>query len=296
MSERLISQVYIGSIMLSGIIVMSGLNIPLPLAIILFLLAIGFIGIPHGALDFFLAKRLIYQPTLQWQLGFLGVYSLVAVLSVFIWLYYPSVGLSSFLIISIYHFSSDWIEKVSRRLSIVLSTIVLSGPAVIYGEKLQQIFVYLLISPENAMVIVQVLKVSAFTSVCMLTLLLKEYSQLVKDSPWFSVESILLILSAFLLPPLVHFTLYFCLLHSIKHWMAVSKKTGLNTKKLLGISFPIVATTFVLALFFWLILSPSILEQGIYKMVFIGLFGLTVAHMLVIHLWNRQSVVSETRL
>ena len=105
---------------------------------------------------------------------------------------------------------------------------------------------------------------------------------------WQITEWLTLILSSLILSPLIHFGLYFCLLHSPKHLRDVGMKLRVSVKRAIVISLPFVILTIVLAAGLYELFGSSRLSTDLLRWIFIGLFGLTISHMLLIHLWHRS--------
>ena len=258
-----------------------------------FLLAISVLGIPHGALDFFIAKRMMRPPSLKKQAGFLLGYLLITLMSIIFWVYFPAVALAIFLAMSAYHFSTDWQRQLPKVSAMAMACIVLFAPSLHSADAIRSIFSVLLLSDEPIGLLLKVMQIFAVLGFVILFLNAKAIVELSKDNHWSGIEIVALLVSAMILPPLLHFTLYFCLLHSLKHWKEVALQTQLNHSKLIVIAIPICLATFAgAALMFGLFIKQPF-EEGVLQLVFIGLFGLTVAHMLLIDQWySRRAIPS----
>ena len=102
----------------------------------------------------------------------------------------------------------------------------------------------------------------------------------------------LIILNLFL-SPILAFTLYFCFLHSIRHSISLifeldkSFKSGL--RKFIKKAIPLTIITgviFLLAIFF--LNNFYMLDEAIYKVIFIGLASLTFPHILLEYLLEKN--------
>ena len=107
-----------------------------------------------------------------------------------------------------------------------------------------------------------------------------------------SVSLIILILLAFLIPPLLTFALYFCFWHSRGHILRVWQRVKINERR------SHIIETVGYTIFTWLILASGLwlldgsLNESIIQMVFIGLAALTVPHMILVDFWaNRRKVL-----
>jgi Brp/Blh family beta-carotene 15,15'-monooxygenase len=102
----------------------------------------------------------------------------------------------------------------------------------------------------------------------------------------------LIILNLFL-TPILAFTLYFCFLHSIRHSITLifeldkSFKSGL--KKFVNKAIPLTFITGVIFLIAVHLLNNFfMLDEAIYKVIFIGLAALTFPHILLEYLLEKN--------
>ena len=102
----------------------------------------------------------------------------------------------------------------------------------------------------------------------------------------------LIILNLFL-SPILAFTLYFCFLHSIRHSITLifeldrSFKPGL--KKFIIKAIPLTFITAVIFLFaIYFLNNIYMLDEAIYKVIFIGLASLTFPHILLEYLLEKN--------
>jgi Brp/Blh family beta-carotene 15,15'-monooxygenase len=107
-------------------------------------------------------------------------------------------------------------------------------------------------------------------------------------SIWRVVEYTALLLSSLFLSPLLHFVLYFCVLHSPKHMRDVGNKLNVRFARLVVLSLPFVVVTMLLAATLYVWLGSANLGTDLLRWVFIGLFGLTMSHMLLVSVWHHR--------
>ncbi len=243
-------------------------------------------GLPHGALDVELARKMNLVVSIKTALIFLIVYILLAALGIALWLAVPTIGLSIFLLISAYHFSDDWSGILPRWLCLVIGSIVICMPAVFHGETVSEIFQWLLISEAQAAIIVSILYYCGLAgSVLLVTGLIFN-----RSSPMLLLEIALLWAVAALLSPLLFFIVYFCFLHSMRHLIDCSQKLEYSPRQCYIKSLPILALTLVIALCGYYFFNSGKVNQDILRWVFIGLFALTIPHICLITLWYRSSI------
>ena len=102
----------------------------------------------------------------------------------------------------------------------------------------------------------------------------------------------LIILNIFL-TPILAFTLYFCFLHSIRHSIALifelDKSFKIGFKRFVSKAIPltlITGITFLIAIYF--LNNFYMLDEAIYKVIFIGLASLTFPHILLEYLLEKN--------
>lgn len=103
-------------------------------------------------------------------------------------------------------------------------------------------------------------------------------------------ELVALLFAAIALPPIAYFTVYFCFLHSPLHLKNSLEKLGVFEILLYAIPFTILSMGGGAYLFMSL---PRIeISYQLMQVVFVGLFALTVPHMLLIALINQKQLES----
>lgn len=274
--------------------------------LILLLMLLPFFGIPHGALDYPLAKRLLFDRFGNtWALWFVTAYMLCIIAVVAAWMLFPTLSLVVFLALSLYHFGTGDATAICTSPTVVKVTefvsrggIVLTFPAAFDSREVQVLFSYLV--PESSAVkIIAVLTeltplVAACFIICTLTSVY-EFLRRKKTLDLLRAFELLSLGSLFtLLPALLSFTVYFSFLHSVRHMLkVVSDGTTVSMiQGLLGAfrkSLPVTVATIVLGgvVYFWdgkLALDISKTVQ----IVFIGIASMTYPHVLVIALAGRS--------
>lgn len=268
-------------------------------------LAVTVLGLPHGALDFAVAKSLKLVNSLTSALCFITAYIAVSTLAIIFWIAFPALGLALFLAVSIYHFAADWRDTMPSYAGIGLAAVVICGPAIFYSATLLTLFTSLLLSPESAKWIIQSMQLVFGVGIVMFLHFVVSAAQNKRRDKkqdkqtigkWIYAEWIALVVSSLILSPLLHFALYFCLLHSPKHLHDASENLNISVRKAIVISLPFVLLTIVLAIVLLKLVGTSELNVTLLRWVFIGLFGLTMSHMLLITLWHRSQRAMMTDL
>lgn len=92
------------------------LPIPYPAQVTVLMLVLLVMGIPHGALDFFLDQKISNTRTLRHTVLFLSRYLLNMLGYAVIWYLAPPLAIVLFILLTAYHFGEiDWLGKVRRR-------------------------------------------------------------------------------------------------------------------------------------------------------------------------------------
>jgi Brp/Blh family beta-carotene 15,15'-monooxygenase len=258
---------------------------------LIMVLALGviFLGLPHGALDFAVAKSLNLVTSITSAFRFITIYTAIASLSITFWIWMPDISLVLFLCVSAFHFSADWRDTMPFLSRLGLASALLCGPSVLYSSNVTDIFTALLLTTERANWVVQGMQLTFYIGVLVfLCFVIQLVLSKTRPGVWQITEWLTLILSSLILSPLIHFGLYFCLLHSPKHLRDVGVKLRVSVKRAIVISLPFVILTIVLAAGLYELFGSSELSTDLLRWIFIGLFGLTMSHMLLIHLWHRS--------
>ena len=267
--------------------------------IIFCLFSILILGISHGALDDVKGKKLAKLFGYKSSLSFYIIYVLISLLIIICWLIFPNIILILFLIVASYHFGKeDTVFSFKRKywipecLYFFKGSTVIIAPLLFQKDKTNEIFRTLNFNVFESQI---------FTDQFLITLLcLSFFSSLyisnkkntdLKGLMFMDFFS-LIILNLFL-TPILAFTLYFCFLHSIRHSISLifeldkSFKSGL--KKFINRAIPLTFITgaiFLIAVY--LLNNFYMLDEAIYKVIFIGLASLTFPHILLEYLLEKN--------
>jgi Brp/Blh family beta-carotene 15,15'-monooxygenase len=248
---------------------------------LLILLVVGVIvlGLPHGALDPMVARRYLQKyPTIRHPMTYFYVlYILIALAYIGVWLIAPTIGLISFLIISAFHFGSDWGSRGSIITRTAYGLTIITLPATFHPAIVSKVFAVLGAHHLPAIIAVSALvgPVAAIVAIIAAFVRFKNY----KNDFW---EICAIAAGAMLLNPLIFFILYFCLLHSPRHLFETATDLGLKgTSAIFKATAPTVLLTLVAALLAILIMPKVSFSQLALTIVFIGLAALTLPHMIL---------------
>ena len=262
-------------------------SVGLDLLSLVALAAIVLIGLPHGAFDGAVALALGYGKTLKSMLGFVVTYVAISLLVVLFWLAFPVLALLLFLAISAVHFgigdslSGAFLQRGIQSLS--HGGLVVVGVSLMHRPEVDPIFAHL-VAGETSL-LWAVLSIAAYG----LVVILMGYAVLACRHPKLRLrfgELAGLALVYYLLPPLVGFALYFCVVHSVRHvrhlWNDL-RDSAYGRRRMLPLAVLFTGASWLAgAITLWLMPTAETLDGDILRVVFIGLAALTVPHMMLV--------------
>ena len=268
-----------------------------PIIFCLFLILI--LGISHGALDDVKGKRLSklfgYKSTFYFYL----TYVLISLLIIICWLIFPNTILLLFLIVASYHFGKeDTVFSFKRKywipecLYFLKGSTVIIAPLLFQKDKTNEIFRTLNFNVFESQIFTDQFLIMLLCLSFLSSLYISNKKNTNLKGLMFMDFFSLIILNLFL-TPILAFTLYFCFLHSIRHSITLifeldkSFKSGL--KKFINRAIPLTFITGVIFLIaVYLLNNFFMLDEAIYKVIFIGLASLTFPHILLEYLLEKN--------
>ena len=249
------------------------------------LLAILIIGMPHGASDILIARRLYSQGWFK-LLSFVVGYFFLAIIVLITWHFYPIFSLSSFLLISALHFGLlDTLANQTTDCKALRAFIYGATPIIIpitfHTSEVNEIFKLLIFDESDFAYQLDLL--FPFWLIGVIVLFAKNGRKTVREL----LEIILLAFLLALIPPLWGFAFYFCFVHSVRHFLNLSKILNEIEKFDIFAIIVTVAATLMLILAATLLLTGEKIEDGLLRVTFIGLAALTVPHMLLVDFYPR---------
>tara|TARA_B100000945_G_scaffold318885_1_gene324748 strand:+ start:772 stop:1707 length:936 start_codon:yes stop_codon:yes gene_type:complete len=262
---------------------------------------IATIGVSHGSLDNYKGKKLLKFYKLKNSIIFYLSYIFVSTFIIFIWKVFPSFTLLIFLLIAAYHFGKEdgykSLSKIKQQeLKIIYyfsrGTIIIISPLVFHPNETIEIF--RVISSDLFINSLLFLKKYYFFETMLGLILLSCFLITGNEFTTFIFEIPSILAINYFFTPFFAFTIYFCFLHSVRHIISLSHELNrANIKKgfiiFINKALPlslITAILFILALFF--LFDPSQLNEGILKVIFIGLASLTFPHILLEYLIEKN--------
>ncbi len=246
------------------------------------------IGLPHGAFDAAISLSMISSNKKIARLtGILLSYLLLAVLVVLIWKQFPELSLLIFLIISVIHFGMADFSAYPTRLKwphiIAHGGIVAIWLPIVKKKEVVELFSTLTdgVAPllwKSLAILILFWFIAGF---------LHLYDTFRSKHYFITFEFIALIILAYFAPPLLTFAVYFCFIHSRRHFTFVWEKLQpMGTKKMMIISAVVLSVSSWLlgCCFYWYLNLNMTTSDAALQTIFIGLAALTVPHMMLIDL------------
>lgn len=250
---------------------------------------VAILGLPHGALDLPIAEVLWPLDGWRGKLWFVAVYLGLAAAVIVVWMLIPGVALAAFLAYSVLHFSDDWSNAASPlRWTGGIATI--GAPALFHPEEVAILFIHLA-TPDaadfstNLAALGGALGLGIFIAICIFKPEARGQA---------AVEQAMLWGIGALLPPLLFFTVYFCGLHSLRHF-SVTIQSVPRARRAFVISVLLSGLVILMAAMF--LQSQVSADFGeVLKVslqtIFIGLAALTVPHMILIERFCKLRALS----
>jgi Brp/Blh family beta-carotene 15,15'-monooxygenase len=262
----------------------------LPAQVLMLAPLVAILGLPHGALDLPIAEALWPLDSRARQGMFAALYLGLAGAVVGVWLMLPAVGLMAFLGYAMVHFSDDWAEaQPLLRWSGGLATV--GAPALLHHGTVTAIF-GALAPAGGAALAADAAALAGFGALALLVACLLA-SPRARGAA--ALELAVLWAAAAALPPLMYFAVYFCGLHSVRHFTATMRAVP-RGRRALGVA---VALSGIVTLAALLAMRDGLTgpvaattDQGI-RVIFIGLAALTVPHMILVDRFRRSGTMTQ---
>lgn len=254
------------------------------LNVLLAAILISLLGLPHGALDPVVAYQNKVWRKIPGLSLFLIVYAALTFAMIMFWWATPLLGFIVFIAFSAVHFGRDYCRYTNNRYEHwAYGTFVIGLPLVLNELSTAKIIDYLLFGP-TPLAFLWILQVVTFVSAVYLSLSLSK-----RGLPA-TFELGALAIMAYVLDPLWYFVVFFCGLHSPRHLRLVYQT--LNSElRFIGFIVMLFLTilTLLVAVGIAMRVEASVLDLDslLLQILFIGLAGLTVPHMVLIE-WIRE--------
>lgn len=241
--------------------------------------AIVVAGIPHGTLDAEIAAAHFCQSNAAGKSKIIAAYIACASMMVLLWVLLPEFALISFLVISVVHFSRDWRGGVDPFLAMMVGWALVALPALSHPQGVAAIF-ETLTGNHNGAVIAALLACTSVPAVLgSLVFVYWAYSQ---DDRQSAAEVVACIIASLFLPPLIAFAVFFCGLHSPRHFADALRETGaISTPKKAMIIIAVFGLSIGLGALFFISEGGIPISAGIIRTAFVLISALTVPHFIL---------------
>jgi beta-carotene 15,15'-dioxygenase len=278
--------------------------------LICFFLIITF-GISHGALDNLKGKKLINYFGYKNIIIFYLSYILISLFIIVLWIIFPTLTLSVFLLVACYHFGKedtafllekDYFSKSIRVNDFVYFSkglLIIVAPLIFHNEETLSIFKLLgadslfLLKFQNDLMW-EYHKILGW--ICIVGYIIFLHLNLdnsgLKSAHRFDFIPIVVLNTV--LTPFLAFTVYFCFIHSFKHSVSLiylldDKNFKNGVKKFLKKALPLTLVTAILfVVSVYILTNYYVLDDAILKVIFIGLASLTFPHILLEYLIEKN--------
>lgn len=252
-------------------------------------LFVSLFGLPHGAVDGFIAKRIGLWRTPTQFLMFISLYLTLAALVVLAWQLAPVIALAAFFAVSAWHFGADFAPR-SNLERLVFGALLLSLPAVFAPLEIRNLLGAL--SGPDAIAIAIALETSALPLFLAAFLIKVHHAESSAQMIRVLMPIFGLFAFASVMPPLIYFAVYFCTFHSARHFGAVLELVPPNeqAEAVLHAAIMTALTLLFAAIVYVILLNQIAFETVMTRIIFVGLAALTIPHMVLVDgLWHRQA-------
>ncbi|MEO0513494.1 MAG: Brp/Blh family beta-carotene 15,15'-dioxygenase [Planctomycetota bacterium] len=285
-----------------GVVLLVGPPSPRAAAVTM-LVAVGLLGLPHGSYDLEIGRRLFSKRLGgSWWLAFGAAYLVCALLALGFWIVAPWLGLTLLLVGGALHWGADDLEATTGSprtrawLAASRGAIPVAGPLLFAPGEVATIFASLVgqseVSARWTVAAGGVVLLLALPGLIRIVALTRRTNP---GAAWRSVlePAALLALCAAVSPTLA-FTVYFCFWHAVRHSIrsaanADPAKTPPQAARayLLAVAVPTVLTWALGAVAWLTIETEPLTVPATWRLVFVGLFALTVPHVVLEWIENR---------
>jgi Brp/Blh family beta-carotene 15,15'-monooxygenase len=262
------------------------------------LVPVAVFGLSHGGADPLILKRLTGNRPEAMSYA-LSAYSAAVLGFVGLIWFFPVLALLVFLMLSVWHFGftdAAYLSPSRNSLLIWLSgSLTVLGPMIGHPEQTGELFAWLVSRETETVLAVVTIAGPALASIWLVAFGMLVWRHNDHLSARVFTELVLVAAAMILLPPLLAFTFYFCIVHSIRHFLSIAEyRLGQAefrqvVRFLVRKSAPATLGAIAIALVAWgalVVWSPasSLLVEGV-RVMFWGLAALTVPHGFVVKMW-----------
>ena len=296
---KTINRTYIATCFFFLMLAAFSVYLSITMQIMLFLIGSLIVGLPHGAMDYDVAKFLKICISTREKIMFFTAYIFIAALNFLLWVFFPVAGLLFFIGLTIWHFGEDWNlqydfhkgPRFFKKLCFGAAFICL--PAVMHSEELIYIFTFItsgahIDSLVYAMRFLAYPLIATIFGFAIFDVVHKNFEQ--------SFLALAFVLSGLFLPPILFLLLYFCFLHGPRHTLELYEilKYRSFTAMLKSQTLVMILTAFILVGVFLFYAQDLDVDQAIFSSLIIVIACLTTPHMLLIEYMKAKLTFLQT--
>ena len=192
------------------------------------------IGISHGAMDNYKAKKLLIIYKIKIKSIFFIFYILISSFVILLWNLYSSLTLLFFLLVASYHFGREdtaFLHKGNSNLDqlfyLIKGSLIVFAPLFFHFDETLKIFEILFLSKK---ILVFLNDEHWIINFCIgfgvLGYFYFVYKNKFEDFEIIFLDMLSILILNYVFTPLIAFTIYFCFLHSIRHIISISYELG----------------------------------------------------------------------
>lgn len=232
-------------------------------------------GLPHGSLDIALIRRAAVEQNVG---AVVALYLGCAAMMFLLWQVHAAAALGVFLALSVAHFGEDWTPLLPASFSRAIAAAILTAPSLLHPEALR-----------SALAVLVGTDAAFFTDVARLLAPIACAAG-VSGAGWLWADGhrsaaigVLSALAAMLLlPPIIAFALFFCLIHSPRHFAEGLAQLGWRHRaQWAHVVVPVTAAALGLAAAIFHASAASTIPDAVIATTFVVLSTLTLPHMIV---------------
>jgi beta-carotene 15,15'-dioxygenase len=261
-----------------------GLPIDTPFVSMITCAAILLFGLPHGTFDLALIRQAHAD---RRTIAVVALYLGCAAAMFAVWHLVPTAAMIIFFGLSIVHFAEDWADRLPPFFAHGASTALLTAPVFLHRDALAALFALLVGDGSSAMLVaVAVLVAPVSLAIAAVAMIALWYDGHRNDA----VATGLALFAMIVLPPIVGFALFFCLLHSPMHFAAAQRALGWHRPgQWARVALPLTGAGLGIAALIFALHATVTITGATIVTAFMTLSVLTLPHMAVPMLLNHLS-------
>ena len=256
------------------------------------------IGISHGALDNLKGKKLLKILRIKNIFFFYLGYTTISLFVILCWILMPTATLTIFLLIACYHFGKEDTDFLVKKKNFFINllftlkgSIIIISPLLFNFQNTADIFKLLnfdiSIFKINQIFLYSILFLSFLANIVLSLKQENDFKSLIM------MDFISILILNYFLSPILAFTIYFCFLHSLRHSFSLIFELSKNFKRgtimFIKKALPLtIVTVLIYMISFYYLNNLFVMDEVMYKLIFIGLASLTFPHILLEHLIEKK--------